>query len=134
PSDLFVFAPPHQSKPAVHEYALLTSPVSEVSSNTIPASPNPRHSRVSFRVKPDHVACDQPASLFPTPGCKHWTVRFGSYTDTRGDDSLEERLGLSLPSRSCVWNRRGGTCIMDTLQSLSPARRQSRLLRSLAGR
>src|SRR2546422_1541779 len=101
---------------------------------TLSASPNPRNPRISLRVKPDHATCAQPDSLLSVPRCKHRTVWFRSHTDTRGDDSLEERLGHCLPTRSSIWYCRGRTGAMDTVQSIGAAGRQSRLLRSLAGR
>src|SRR2546427_12102255 len=82
-----VVAAPEQSKPAVNEYALQTSPVSKVSSNTIPASPDSWYSRVPFRVKPDHPSSRSPASLLPVPRRQPSMLRVSSHIDTRSDDS-----------------------------------------------
>src|SRR5207247_1248777 len=65
---------------------------------------------------------------------KHWALLLVCHTDTRGDDSLEERLGLSLPPGSCVWYCGRRSSVVDAVQSFSATGRRSWLLRSLARR
>src|SRR5438876_4068158 len=58
--------------------------------------------------------------------------RSGVRSHTRSDDSMEERLGLSLPPRSRIWDCRGRIGPLDPLLFERRPRREPRLLRSLA--
>src|SRR5216683_2747667 len=99
---------------------------------TLSTHPNPRDSRVPVRIK-QHGSSGSESTNIPPASCRQpcpvWTRR---HFDPRGQDSLEQRLGISLPNGRCLRNcgRRAGAA--NAVQSHILSGRKSRGLRTLA--
>src|SRR5712664_2470776 len=99
---------------------------------TLSAHPNPRDSRVPVRVK-QHGSSGAESTSIPPVSCRQpcplWTRR---HFDPRGQDSLEQRLGISLPNGCCLRDcgRRAGAA--NPVQSDILSSGKSWCLRTLA--
>src|SRR5437879_13633321 len=93
---------------------------------------NPRNSRVPLRLK-QHGSSGSESANIPPASCRQTcTLRTGRHFDPRGQDSLEQRLGVSLPNGRCLRNCRRRTGAANAVQSDILSSRKSRGLRTLA--
>src|SRR5207302_9166451 len=104
----------------------------EGGSTALPTHLNPGHARVRLRLKQHGSSGSESASIPPASCRRPCTLRTGRQFDPRGQDALEQRLGVSLPNGRCLRNCRRRTGAANAVQSDILSSRKSRGLRTLA--
>src|SRR5436309_8882720 len=106
--------------------------LSQGTSTPLPAHSVPRDSRVPFRLKQHVYSGSKPSSLLPPSRCEPRTLWSRRHFDPRGQDSLEQRLGISLPHGRGVRDCRRRARAANVVQSCILSGGKSRGLRTLA--
>src|SRR5712691_5343290 len=99
---------------------------------TLSTHPNPRDSRVPLRLKQHGFPGSKPSSILSPSRCQPCSLWSRRHIDPRGQDSLEQRLGISLPHGRCLRHCRRRTGVTNAVQSDIVSGRKSRGLRTLA--